>query len=67
MAWIANAVIGKKNKTWCDNFILEAMPTPHNRSHPWRGWRATNRTATMLYVVSLDATGFSIYPLLKKL
>ncbi len=37
MARIVNAVIGKKNKTWCDNFMLEAMPTPHNRFHPWRG------------------------------
>jgi len=27
MARIVNAVIGKKNKTWCDNFMLEAMPT----------------------------------------
>jgi len=26
MARMVNAVIGKKNKTWCDIFMLEAMP-----------------------------------------
>jgi len=47
MARMVNGVIGKKNKTWCEYFILEAMPTAHNRSHPWRGFfpfPKTNRT-----------------------
>jgi len=37
MARMVNAVIGKKNKTWCDNFMLEAMPTLRRITAPIPG------------------------------
>jgi len=76
MARMVNAVIGKKNKTWCDNFMLEAMPPAHNRSHPWRDnkvrainrfSRAINRAATMGHPASVETSGFMINVLLQTL
>ncbi len=40
MARVANAVIGKKNKTWCEGFMLAATPDGGRRAvrsySPWR-------------------------------
>ena len=35
-------------------------PSPHNRSHPWRFWRAINRASTMKHPALVGISGFMV-------